>query len=142
MGDERVRPSRDAVLMRVAQAFADRGTCSRLPVGAVFSRGGRVLITGYNGPPSGAPECAHGDDEPCADAIHAEANAIAWAAREGIRLDGAELHVTHSPCPVCARLIVQAGVRKVTYLIEYRIPDAIEYLRSAGLEVAPLALDG
>lgn len=135
-----MRPSRDATLMRVAQAFADRGTCSRLPVGAVFSRGGRVLITGYNGPPSGAPECAHGDDEPCADAIHAESNAIAWAAREGIRLEGSELHVTHSPCPACARLIVQAGVERVTYLIPYRLTEPVDYLRDAGVEVAPLTL--
>lgn len=133
-----MRPSRDDTLMDVAHVFARRGTCSRLPVGACFSRNGRVLITGYNGPPSGAPECAHGDSEPCADAIHAEANAIAWAAREGIRLDGSELHVTHSPCPACARLIVQAGVWRVVYFEAYRLTEPVEYLREAGIDVAQL----
>lgn len=134
-----MRPSRDTTLIDVAYVFAQRGTCSRLPVGACFSREGRVLITGYNGPPSGAPECAHGDDEPCADAIHAEANAIAWAARTGIRLEGATLHVTHSPCPACARLLVQAGIVRVVYDVPYRLTEPLDYLESAGVAVASLA---
>lgn len=133
-----MRPSRDVTLMDVAHVFARRGTCSRLPVGACFSREGRVLITGYNGPPAGAPECIHGVDEPCADAIHAEANGISYAARTGVRLEGCTAHVTHSPCPVCARLLVQAGVERVVYEIPYRLTEPLDYLRSAGVAVAML----
>ena len=104
------RPTRDETTMYVAQAIAERGTCCRLRVGAVICRDGRILATGYNGAPAGMPHCEHekGDDTPCEVTVHAEANAIAFAARHGVRTEGAELHTTHSPCLTCAKLIINA----------------------------------
>lgn len=120
----------------MAQLTAQRSTCSRLAVGAVIHKHGRILSVGYNGAPAGLPHCTHGDsNEPCTTAVHAEANAIVWAAREGIKLHGAELEVTHSPCPACALLIVQAGITAVTFKITYRNPAGINTLKSAGVVV-------
>jgi dCMP deaminase len=162
--------------MGVAELFAERSTCSRLHVGAVFSRDGRILVTGYNGAPKGLPHCDHvcvcsgeavevrvigrnaeGQTKvqmvdcisvdgrwhakdctaitPCTTAEHAERNAIAWAARHGVKLEGCEVHVTHMPCLPCAMALVNAGVQRVTFQHEYRIHDGVELLRAAGIEV-------
>lgn len=170
------RPSRDDTLMEVAGIFARRSTCSRLHVGAVFSRDGRILVTGYNGAPKGLPHCNHectcadapvkysnvgktewgaqqvkleaiqGPDQqwhnedcrlvfPCTTAEHAERNAIAWAARNGVKLEGSELHVTHMPCLPCAMSLVNAGVERVMYHTPYRILDGVELLDQAGISV-------
>lgn len=152
------RPDRDEVLMTVAAVFATRSTCSRLHVGAVFSRDGRILVTGYNGAPAGTPHCNHDCDcaakqeatevsadahllycaslGPCLIAEHAERNAIAWAARHGVRLDGSELHVTHQPCLPCAMSLINAGVVAVHYREDYRLRDGVDLLRSAGVEIS------
>lgn len=146
-----MRPSRDQVLMEMAHTVAKRSTCSRLQVGCVVSRDGRPLVTGYNGAPAGMPHCDHtclcGREaqgmtthvagcpaEPCIIAVHDAANAIAYAARWGIELAGAEMHTTDSPCYVCAQLIINAAIRRVVWAREYRIQDGIELLRSAGIE--------
>lgn len=136
------RISRDKMLMEVAHAIAKRGTCSRLQVGAVFSRDGRIVSTGYNGAPAGLPHCNHGehnldevDANGCLIAEHAERNAIAWAARHGLALEGTEVHVTHMPCLACARTLVNSGVTKITYDEPYRLRDGIMLLDDAGVEV-------
>jgi dCMP deaminase len=121
--------------METARLWAHRGTCNRLRVGAVFSRSGRVLVQGYNGTPSGMLHCDHQNTEPCTRSVHAEANGIAWAARNGVSLDGAEVHLTDSPCPSCALLLINAGIVRVVYDREYRIKDGIELLREANLVV-------
>src|SRR5687767_3879721 len=110
-----MRVSRDQMLMEVAQAVAKRGTCSRKQVGVVVARDGRVLVTGYNGTPAGMAHCRHDyqTGEPCIDSVHAEANAIAFAARHGAKLDGAEMFTTYSPCLACAKLIINAGIVRV-----------------------------
>lgn len=151
-----MRPSRDKTLMDVARVFGERSTCSRASVGAVFSIEGRVLSTGYNGAPAGMQHCNHQctctrefsrdpeivhwpacparSDSGCTAAVHAESNAVAWAARFGIPLLGSELHVTLEPCPICALLLVNTGVKRVVYNIHHRV-SGTELLRSAGISV-------
>jgi len=148
--------------MEVAQAVAKRGTCSRLQVGAVFSKDGRIIATGYNGAPAGMAHCFHRsiDEIPapeylemingirpkewkgCTIAEHAERNGIAFAAKYGLALDGSELHCTHAPCLDCARSIINAGIKTVTYLTPYRLTDGVEFLRIAGLDVVDFSYEG
>lgn len=129
------RPSRVEMLLEVAGVIARRSTCNRLNVGAVIARDGRILTTGYNGPPKGMEHCEHDLHEgACQLAVHSEANAIAFSARYGTALDGAELFITHSPCHNCAKLIINAGIIRVYYAIEYREPHGLDLLELAGVE--------
>lgn len=132
-----LRPTRHDMLMGVAEVVALRGTCNRLKVGAVISREGRVLSTGYNGPPSGLPHCAHDQrylaKDSCSDAVHAEANAVAFAARFGVATEAADLYVTHSPCVTCAKLMINAGLSSVYFRIPFRDVSGIHLLASAGV---------
>lgn len=129
------RPSRDEVLMDTARLVARRSTCSRLHVGAVAGKEGRSLVSGYNGAPAGVPHCSHTTDEPCKIAVHAEANVIAYAARWGIQLEGAELFTTHSPCVSCCQLIVNSGVTRVVFGELFREADGLFLLQGAGIVV-------
>ena len=157
------RINRDRMLMEMAFTVAKRGTCARARVGAVLSRDGRVISTGYNGAPSGITHCHHPthrvhdeividfagvkrrltkqvfvDDSPCKVSEHAERNAIAYAARYGVATDGAILHSTHEPCLDCARMIVNAGIFEVNYVKPYRVHDGLSLLVEAGIVVAQL----
>lgn len=127
-----MRISRNEFLIKSAKLMAERSTCNRLQVGCVFSKGGRIIASGYNGAPAGmkhcGPEC--NESTPCDNTAHAEANGIAWAARCGIALENASLFITHSPCPTCAKLIINAGIINVTYIEEYRLPDGINLLKA------------
>lgn len=133
---------------------AKRSTCNRLHVGAVISRDGRILSLGYNGPVAGAPHCQHDitpspvttaggidvlttQQDGCLAAVHAEANAIAFAAREGVCVSGATLCVTHQPCLKCAQLIINSGVVKVTYHHPYRLNDGVELLTAHNVRCLP-----
>lgn len=132
-----IRPSRDDVLMRMAEVVATRSTCSRLHVGTVISRDGRVLVTGYNGAAAGMPHCKHTPmdvNSGCEIAVHAEANAICFAARHGVAIDGAVMHSTDSPCLNCAKLIINAGVVEVHAAREYRIRDGVDLLIAARVQ--------
>jgi dCMP deaminase len=134
-----MRISRDEMLMKMAEVVAQRGTCSRLRVGAIASLDGRVMCTGYNGAPSGLPHCNHSQtDTRCETAVHAEANAIAFAARYGARIEGAELHVTDSPCQACAFLIINSGIRRVVYRRMYRNTAPLAFLLDAGISCVQL----
>ncbi len=116
-----MRPSRDEVLMSAALLWATRSTCNRLHVGTVVARNSRILVNGYNGPVSGMPHCEHKiEDGPCVEAVHAEANAIVYAAKYGVRLEGADIYSTHFPCPACSKLIVNAGIVRVFYIMAFR----------------------
>lgn len=145
-----MRTSRDTVLMGTAQLFAQRATCSRAQVGAVLSREGRILVTGYNGAPAGMRHCSHWCDcettppghspdcdsiTPCLVSVHAEANAIAYAARYGISTQGTDLHTTVSPCLSCSQILINAGIQRVVYAAEYRNKAGITLLRQAGVYV-------
>jgi len=141
------RPSRDEICMQIAHVVAQRGTCFRAQVGAVLARNGRVLVTGYNGPPSHLPHCT--DSDGCTDldraaptgclrSVHAEANCIAFAARHGIRTRRASLYCTHLPCLKCSELIVNSGISAVYYHTDYRIKDGERLLRDAGVDIIEL----
>ncbi len=130
------RPTIDQTMLGTAEIWARRSTCSRLSVGAVLARDGRVLSTAYNGPPAGQPHCAHTDDQPCVESVHAEANALLWAARHGVSSLGATLYVTHAPCLGCSGLVINAGIVRVVYRDPYRSSEGLARLASAGLDLA------
>lgn len=132
------RPSIDDVMMQTAEVWAQRSTCSRLAVGAVLARGGRVLATAYNGAPAGQDHCVHANDDPCTLSVHAEANALLWAARHGVSTEGTTLYCTHAPCLGCSGLIVNAGVQTVIYRTDYRSQAGLNRLRGAGVHVLPV----
>lgn len=132
------RISRDELLMDVALRFKRRSTCLRRQVGAVLAREGRILSTGYGGAPAGVPHCSEatcGPDKPCIRTIHAEANAIAFAARYGTPTDSTSIYTTASPCIECAKLIINAGIVRVVYDEEYRDTSPIHLLESVGVRV-------
>lgn len=133
------RPTRDEMLMDMAVVAAARGTCARLRVGAIIANNGRSLSMGYNGAPSGMPHCNHTMDEDpaigCTRVVHAEANAIVWAARFGVTVDGTEMFTTHMPCLGCANLIINAGIMRVVYSIDYRDRSGHDLLVTLGIEV-------
>lgn len=122
------------MLMEIAEVVANRGTCNRLHVGAVISRDGRILSMGYNGQAAGLPHCEHGPGEdPCVRAVHAEANSLAFAARHGTAVDQTDMHVTHSPCINCAKLIINSGIVNVYFRVPFRDTSGVELLGVAGV---------
>lgn len=147
----RDRPSRETVLMHMAEVMSERGTCERAQVGVVIARDGRVLATGYNGAPASLPHCDHAHDElapvtdhgstigthytgpGCRVAVHAEANAVAYAARFGVALVGSEMYTTYAPCLACAQIIVNAGIQRVVALKPYRDRSGWDLLKAAEL---------
>lgn len=135
------RPDRVTWLMSLALLVSKRSTCSRRQVGALAEKDGRVLVTGYNGAPSGFPHCIDRGgcrlDERggCLDTVHAEANLIAFAAKHGISLEGATVYTTCAPCLDCAKLLINAGIRKVIYTEEYRDTRGKDLLIQAGVKV-------
>jgi len=120
--------------MDLARFFGSHSTCERLHVGAVIVRDKRVIVTGYNGAPSGLLHCEHDDLAPCTRAVHAEANAIAFAAKHGLALDGSVLYTTTSPCVACAQLIINAGIKELYYDVWYRDNTGLRILDEAGIK--------
>jgi dCMP deaminase len=134
-----MRRSRDQMLMMMAEAAAGRSTCSRLNVGAVIALDNRPISTGYNGAPAGVAHCDHREHQGvwneggCKIAVHAEANAIIFAARHGVAIAGAELFSTHEPCLACCNMIINAGITRVVFLHPYRDHAGLELLNSVGM---------
>lgn len=145
--------SKDEVFLEVAHTIGKLGTCDRARAGAVLTRSGRAISWGYNGAPPGLPHCDenmhgwlhHPPNSPssaeamvnelgCINATHAEANALAFAARQGISTDHATLYVTMSPCLTCSRLIIAAGIQRVVTNHIYRDPEGWALLERAGVE--------
>lgn len=134
------RPSRDETMIRIAAVVSLRGTCERAQVGAVIARAGRIISTGYVGSPPGASHCIDkgcqlGSDGGCVRTIHAEANAIAFAAVAGTSTNGATLYTTHAPCISCAKLIASAGINRVVWETAYRSADGLQLLHSLGIGI-------
>lgn len=131
------RPSMDTTLLDMARVLAKRSTCSRASVGAVIALNGRILSTGFNGVPAGMTHCEHvaNDESPCDDAVHAEANAVAFAARHGVALNGSALFTTLSPCLKCAQLIINAGIVRVVIGKVYRDHSGPHILARLGIHV-------
>jgi dCMP deaminase len=134
---ERKRASWDEYFMAIAREVATRSTCERKHVGAVIVRDKMILTTGYNGSIRGLPHCdddGHMMEEGhCVRTVHAEANAIAQAARNGVRLDGAHIYVTASPCFGCFKLIANAGLQRIVFGEFYR--DERIYTLSEALQI-------
>lgn len=114
-----MRPSWDVFFLAMARTVATRATCPRLSVGAVIVRDRAVLSVGYNGAVAGARHCTEDGcdlvEGHCTRAVHAEANAIAQAAKHGTRVEGGTIYTTHSPCWRCSQLIANAGLVRVVY---------------------------
>ena len=130
-----MRKSWDEYFMEIAEIVKTRSTCLRRQGGAVIGKGNRIITTGYNGAPSGLRHCTDiggcererlhipsGQRHELCRALHAEQNAIIQAAKLGVSIDGATLYCTHQPCSVCAKMIINAGIRRVVYQEGY--PDS------------------
>ena len=126
----------DKAYLEMAAVWARNSYCKRRQVGGLIVKDRMIISDGYNGTPSGFEnvcEDENGVTKPYV--LHAEANAITKVAKSGNSSEGATLYVTASPCVECAKLIIQAGIRRVVYKDSYRLNDGIELLQRAGIEV-------
>lgn len=144
------KPAFDDIFMNLAEDLSKRSHCVKAQVGAVLAKDTRIISIGYNGPPSGTHNC---DEEwpetgcerdargSCSLALHAEENAILFAARNGASVQGATLYTTLSPCLPCARIIFSSGIKKVFYRHSYAaykgLPsdEGVDFLSRFGVEV-------
>ena len=143
-----VRPSWDEYFMQMAELTAQRSTCLRRQVGAIIVKEKHIIATGYNGAPKGLPHCEElggclrekleipsGERHELCRALHAEQNAIIQAATLGQSIEGATIYITHQPCIICAKMIINAGISRI--VIRRGYPDEMSrgMLREAGLKV-------
>lgn len=139
----RPRPSWDEYFLQIAFTVAQRSTCDRAHVGCVLVRDRRILTTGYNGAPAGLPHCDDVGhllvDGHCVRTLHAEQNALIQAALHGVGTEGATAYVTHQPCLTCAKMLINAGVRRVVYAGNYPDDYSRQFLVAAGVELVHLA---
>ncbi len=126
----------DRRYIRMAGIWAENSYCQRRKVGALIVKDKMIISDGYNGTPSGFENvCEDENNVTKPYVLHAEANAITKIARSNNSSDGATLYVTASPCIECAKLIIQAGIKRVVYSEKYRLEDGIDLLRRAGIEI-------
>jgi dCMP deaminase len=126
----------DIRYLKMARIWAENSYCKRRQVGALLVKDKTIISDGYNGTPSGFPNvCEDDNDTTFPYVLHAEANAIAKVAQSNNSSDGATLYVTASPCIECAKLIIQAGIKRVVYSEKYRLTDGIDLLERAGVKV-------
>ncbi len=142
--NETVKPraSWDEYFMNIANVVSSRSTCPRKYVGAVIVRNRTILSTGYNGSIRGMPHCSDVghmmENNHCVATIHAEANAIIQAARNGVVIEGADLYVTASPCWNCFKTSANAGVKRICYGEFYRDDRIFEVAKTLGIELIHL----
>ena len=163
----RNRITRDEMFAQICQVVAQRSTCLRSQVGALIVKDGRIVSMGYNGPVSGMPACKEIPpgfqkllDEynsyalakyeeykrninmcmgpGCTRSLHAETNAIAFAARAGVPVEGCTMYCSMSPCINCAKVIVNSGIQEVVFLEKYRSEEGTELLQKSGIIVVDL----
>jgi dCMP deaminase len=139
------RPSWDEYFMAIAAQVGGRSTCLRRKVGAIVVRDRRILATGYNGTPSGLRHCREvgclreqrgiqsGSNHELCRGIHAEQNAVIQAAKYGIPIDGSTLYTSHQPCVLCAKILINAGVREIVFRFSYPDDLARSMLAEAGV---------
>ena len=147
------RPSWDQYFMRIAEIVATRSTCLRRHVGAVIVKDKSILSTGYNGAPAGFRHCSQdrglcirdrlkipsGERAELCRALHAEQNAIVQAAVHAVSTKGACLYVTHQPCFICAKMIINAGIERVVYTGDYPDEYARSFFEEAGTRLVRLS---
>jgi len=141
------RPTWDEYFMEMAHVIASRSTCLRRSVGALLVRDKRILATGYNGAPSGLRHCEEvgclrekmgipsGKQLELCRGLHAEQNAIIQGALHGVSLKGSVLYCTTQPCVTCAKMLINAGVRRIVYEGDYDDELALEMLQEARVEL-------
>ncbi len=146
----RIRPDWDTYFMDMAKLAARRSSCLRRAVGAVLVKDRRLLSTGYNGVPSGVTHCEvagclrerlqvpSGERHELCRGLHAEQNAIIQAAFHGVSIRDAVLYCTNLPCIICAKMLINAGVRRIVYLEGYADPLTEEMIREVGMEIVRL----
>lgn len=150
MTPKKIRPTFEEIYMELASKLAIRSHCVKASVGAVLTKDTRIISLGYNGPPAGThncdeewPEqgCPRDSKGSCSLALHAEQNAILYAARNNVSMEGATLYVTLSPCIACARVIYSTGIKKVYYKDSYAkfkglaSDEGVDFLKRFGVEV-------
>ncbi len=139
----KARASWDDYFMQIATDVATRSTCDRKFVGAVIVRDKMILSTGYNGSIRGLPHCdevGHEmENDHCVRTVHAEANAIAQSARNGVRIEGSDIYVTASPCYNCFKLIANSGITRIFYGELYRDERIKIHAQEAGIELIHLS---
>ncbi len=140
------RPSWSEYFMGITRLVAERSTCMRRAVGAILVKDKRILATGYNGAPAGISHCEDvgcirqdmnipsGERHELCRGLHAEQNVIIQAAYYGISISGATLYCTNKPCAICAKMLINAGIRKVIYEDGYDDDLADRMLIEAGIE--------
>jgi dCMP deaminase len=142
------RPSWDEYFMDIARLVASRSTCLRRHVGAVVVKDKNILTTGYNGTPSGITHCSElgclrdrlgvpsGERHELCRGLHAEQNAIIQAAKHGINILDATLYCTNAPCVICAKMLINAGLKSIIYLDGYPDELATEILQESGIQIS------
>jgi dCMP deaminase len=139
------RASWDQYFMRIALQAATRSTCDRKHVGAVIVRDKIILSTGYNGSIRGLPHCddvGHMmENDHCVATVHAEANAIIQAAKQGTMINESDIYITASPCWNCFKLIANSGIRRILYMEFYRDDRIVSVAKSAGIELRQVAME-
>lgn len=140
-----MRPSWDNYFMEIATVVSTRSTCLRRRVGAVLVKDKHIVATGYNGAPSGLAHCEEigclreklgvpsGERHELCRGLHAEQNAIIQAASLGSSIKGATLYVTTRPCILCAKMLINAGVKRIVFKGEYPDEFAVNLLKEAGI---------
>lgn len=147
------RISWDDYFMEISHVVAKRATCHRHHIGAVLVREKRILSAGYNGAPVGMRDCLElgclrdqmkipsGRSHEICRGVHAEQNAIIMAALHGVNTDGATMYITIKPCTICAKMIINAKVKKVVYESNYPDTQGVNFLREAGVVVENIKTD-
>ena len=145
-----VKPSFDDIYMELATNLSLKSHCVKAKVGAVLTKDTRIISLGYNGPPAGTHNCdevwpsegcPRDSKGSCSLALHAEQNAILYASKNGVPIEGCTIYVTLSPCLPCARIIFTMGIKKVIYLNSYAeykgigIDEGVEFLKQFGVQV-------
>jgi dCMP deaminase len=132
----------DQRYLRMAAIWAQNSYCKRRQVGALLVKNKMIISDGYNGTPSGFENnCEDENNQTFPYVLHAEANAITKVAKSNNSSDGATLYVTSSPCLECAKLIIQAGIKRVVFYDDYHKDDGINLLKKAHIEVVKIKID-
>jgi dCMP deaminase len=141
------RPDIDEYFLKIASVVAERSTCQRHHVGAVAARDKHILVTGYNGAPSGSKDCLElgclrnelkipsGERHEICRGIHAEQNVIIQAALHGVSLEGSTIYATHTPCILCAKMLVNARIKRFVSFGTYNDNAFVDLFREAGIAV-------
>lgn len=131
----------DLLYLRMANVWAENSHCKRSQVGCLIVNNRQIISDGYNGTPSGFPnQCEDCDNNTLPTVLHAEANAITKIAKSTNSAEGSTLYVTLSPCFDCAKLIIQAGIKRIVYSEVYRKTDSFKLFEEAGIEIKQIEI--